>query len=402
MPIDLATLSNAAVWLRAKDNGPNGSSVSTWIDNLGLHNGVSAGQIAPQVVDGATPVGGKAISFAGSSFFDLGSVLNNSVTAPNQQEAWIVVKAQLGNTPNPNGLWRWANSYSYNAYPISATDDYGIYEQFCTTSYEYQYTSGTRLNNTWRIYRVTFSNGTITQYLDNVQTSSIGGFTQDLATNVLLGRSSYSTLLYNFYGQVAEVFARNEVSSDATALEIFNYLNGEHILARVSGMAPVKVNSRYNTGVIAELTGIAPVSVSASSLSSSVSTVSGTAPVDVQTSSLFVVNFSPYTTESSELIISVELSGTMDPLFPPPVPPVNFAGLPDPATAPTVTKSTTSGGLLTPGLYRYSYAAWKGTKAQVTAPSPTLDVNITTENTVHISFPTIAGADGYLVYREDL
>lgn len=106
--------------------------------------------------------------------------------------------------------------------------------------------------------------------------------------------------------------------------------------------------------------------------------------------------------ENNDLQINFELSGIMSPVFPPPTPPVDFAGLIDPIEAPTLAKSNTSGGNLPPGTYRYSYAAWKGSKTQSTAPSPTADITLTTEDTVTIIYPTTDGADGYLVYREDL
>jgi len=105
---------------------------------------------------------------------------------------------------------------------------------------------------------------------------------------------------------------------------------------------------------------------------------------------------------SSEVLIPFELSGLMDPLFPPSTPPVDFDGLPDPTVAPTLAKSNTSDGHLATGTYRYSYAAWKGTRAQATAPSPTAEITLSTENTVTLTYPIIDGADGYLVYREDL
>lgn len=106
--------------------------------------------------------------------------------------------------------------------------------------------------------------------------------------------------------------------------------------------------------------------------------------------------------EVNAVQIFFELSGIMDPVFPPPTPPVDFAGLVDPTVAPVLTKSDTVNGHLLVGTYRYSYAAWKGTPVQATAPSPTSDITLTIEDTVTLTYPTIAGADGYLVYREGL
>lgn len=107
-------------------------------------------------------------------------------------------------------------------------------------------------------------------------------------------------------------------------------------------------------------------------------------------------------TPQASLTVSVELSGHIDAIFPAPTPPVNFAGLPDPTVAPTLVKSDTANGHLPPGTYRYWYAAWRGTTSQVTAPSPSADITLSSEDTVTLTYPTIPGADGYLVYREAL
>ena len=115
-----------------------------------------------------------------------------------------------------------------------------------------------------------------------------------------------------------------------------------------------------------------------------------------------IISLEGYIGEDRSILIPIELTGIIDPIFPPPVPPVNFAGLVDPTVAPTLTKSDTANGHLLPGTYRYSYAAWKGTPAQATAPSPTTNITLTAEDTVTLTYPIIEGADGYLVYREDL
>lgn len=96
------------------------------------------------------------------------------------------------------------------------------------------------------------------------------------------------------------------------------------------------------------------------------------------------------------------LSGYIDAVFPAPTPPVNFDGLPDPTVAPTLTKADTPNGHLPAGTYRYRYAAWKGTPSQATAPSPSADITLSSEDTVTLTYPITPGADGYLVYREEL
>lgn len=59
-----ASLSNGAFWFRAKDNGVNGSSVATWVDQLGYgRNGIATGT-APTVITGQTTAGGKAVAYA--------------------------------------------------------------------------------------------------------------------------------------------------------------------------------------------------------------------------------------------------------------------------------------------------------------------------------------------------
>lgn len=105
---------------------------------------------------------------------------------------------------------------------------------------------------------------------------------------------------------------------------------------------------------------------------------------------------------SEALDISIGLSGRIDAVLPAPTPPINFAGLPDPTVAPTLTKSDTAMGHLPAGTYRYRYAAWKGTPSQATAPSPSADITLSTDDTVTLTYPTTPGADGYIVYREDI
>ena len=79
MTFDPATLSGKRVWLRAKDLGANGSSVSSWTDQSGnAFHGLATGT-APTVVTGATPSGGKVVSFS-SSAMTLGRTTFSSAT----------------------------------------------------------------------------------------------------------------------------------------------------------------------------------------------------------------------------------------------------------------------------------------------------------------------------------
>ena len=151
-------------------------------------------------------------------------------------------------------------------------------------------------------------------------------------------------------------------------------------------------------------TDVSPVNVDSSNASSLIYITTGVSPVTVGSSSLsyILANLEGYAGEPYDILIPVLLTGTIDPIFPPPTPPVDFAGLVDPTVAPTLFKSDTADGHLPAGTYRYSYAAWKGTPAQATAPSPTASITLAVEDTVTLTYPTIEGADGYLVYREDL
>lgn len=171
-----------------------------------------------------------------------------------------------------------------------------------------------------------------------------------------------------------------------------------------TGNAPVNVGSSSRAFTVFVTKGNAPVSVGSSSRAISVSIAKGTSPVGAGSSSRAYIshNFTAYPGEAFEIQIPIELSGIMDPIFPPPSPPVNFDGLPDPTVAPTLTKSDSPNGYLPAGTYRYWYAAWKGSPTQATAPSPSADITLSTEDTVTLTYPTIPGADGYLVYREAL
>jgi hypothetical protein len=135
-------------------------------------------------------------------------------------------------------------------------------------------------------------------------------------------------------------------------------------------------------------------------------TTTGLSPINVgSTSSVrsyVFIDLEGLPNENNDILIGIELTGRLDPVLPPPVPPVDFAGISDPTVAPTLTKSDTADGHLLVGTYRYSYAAWKGSEGQATAPSPTADITLVAEDTVTLTFPTIANADGYLVYREEV
>lgn len=163
---------------------------------------------------------------------------------------------------------------------------------------------------------------------------------------------------------------------------------------RVTGQAPVQVTDSNNL----RDRGLSPVRVSDTNNLRD----RGLTPVDIGSSSLAYNDLKVYSGENGVIHIPFELSGVMSPTFPAPSSPINFEGLPNPTTAPTATASKTVNGYLLPGKYTYKYAAWKGDKAQATAPSPVVEITLTTENTVTLTYPTIPGADGYLVYRDQV
>jgi len=147
-----------------------------------------------------------------------------------------------------------------------------------------------------------------------------------------------------------------------------------------------------------------PVNVSSSSSVSTTDTVvTGLSPVEVGSVNVVhtnVIDFDVYSGENGLIHIPFEFSGIMSPIFPPPTQPVALEPLPNPDTAPVLAKSNTASGHLLPGKYRYCYAAWRGDKLQATAPSPVAEITLTTENTTTLAYPSIPGADGYHVYRE--
>lgn len=332
------------------------------------------------------------------------TVLGDVDSSSDSYEAWVVVKAIPHPYGQPNGLWSWSSSNSgYSAYPSEPGPYFYLYEQFVANNYLYSYHDAysPQVTNNWRVYRVVYDNNMLRFFLDGVQETYAYVDGKALTNNVRVGisRFGYSSQYY-FHGEIAELYARNKVSSEETAEQILKYLQSEHIYATVTGRAPVLVKSRYNVGVVPELTGSAAVAVGSSDFSIEASTVTSTAPVDIHSESLMIAELFG----TDKILIPIELSGNLDPLLPPPVPPVNFAGLPDPMVAPTLVASNTdSGHLQSSRTYRYSYAGWKGTPSQATAPSPTADITLGAgQDTVTLTYPTIEGADGYLVYREDL
>jgi len=130
---------------------------------------------------------------------------------------------------------------------------------------------------------------------------------------------------------------------------------------------------------------LAPISIEASGVSSQGGSLEG------------------YTGEPSDILISILLTGRIDPAQPTPTPPVDFPGIPNPIVAPICVASDTADGHLAAGTYRYAYAAWVGDIGQATAPSPLSEpVTLTTEDTVTMTYPVILGADGYIVYRREM
>jgi len=171
--------------------------------------------------------------------------------------------------------------------------------------------------------------------------------------------------------------------------------------------SPISVVSSSSSNILipGQVFGIAPVNIESSSIIMLRTIISGNAPVDVGSSSSsgVLAALSSYDGEPTDILIPISLTGILAPLYPPPVPPVDFDGLPDPTVAPIVTKSDTASGNLSPGDYRYAYAAWLHSEGQATAPSPWSEViTLTTDDTITLTYPVIPGAKGYIVYREEV
>jgi len=169
----------------------------------------------------------------------------------------------------------------------------------------------------------------------------------------------------------------------------------------IFNFAQIKVDaSAKNHGPIFNL---APIKVDASAKTRHLKF--NLAPITIEASGVSRQggSLSAYTGEPNDILMSVQLTGRISPILPEPTPPVDFEGIPDPTVAPICVASSTQGGHLPSGVYRYAYAAWIGDVGQATAPSPWSEpVTLTIEDTVTLTYPIILEADGYLVYRREM
>lgn len=177
-------------------------------------------------------------------------------------------------------------------------------------------------------------------------------------------------------------------------------------LYHTKGLSPYRLQSTSKATLVgpARTTGYAAVSVYSSGIAITISATTGLSPVGISSSGGRAVftytDIESYVGEDSDVLIPIRLTGRLQPYLPEPVPPVDFAGIPDPTVAPICVASDTLNGHLLDGTYRYSYAAWVGYIGQMTAPSPwSEEVSLTTDDTVTLTYPVIVGADGYIVYR---
>ena len=133
MPINPGSLSGLRLWLRAKDLGSGGSSVTTWPDQSGRSNSPTSVGTAPTVAASSTPSGGKSVAFSAGYFSvpsPMGGAVAGSPTASTQVGGFEAAKAF---DTDPNTCWaattstgwiRWqppsgapaATSYSVKAY----------------------------------------------------------------------------------------------------------------------------------------------------------------------------------------------------------------------------------------------------------------------------------------------
>jgi hypothetical protein len=216
---DPSTLSNKALWLRAKDLGSGGTSVATWPDQSGqTHDGTAAGT-APTVADTSTPLGGKSVRFAGSGYFNLGSV----VSSPAAGELWIVVKSDGVTGPSS---WEFgADSGQQSHYPYSGA----VYDDAITNSRQ-SFTPTVPVTS-WRIYRVTNDGSQWVASLDGQTQRTINGLPVAWPATFLLGTSSGGA---NFQGNIAEVLVRTSVSTAQESSDLLNYFVHEHFSAVTS------------------------------------------------------------------------------------------------------------------------------------------------------------------------
>lgn len=180
-------------------------------------------------------------------------------------------------------------------------------------------------------------------------------------------------------------------------------LNFTRTVTRTTGLAPISV---FSMGRVTPptTTGLAPIEVASTSDAEwAFAFTTGLSPIDVATTSRAYLgaDLVPYIGEDADLLIPVRLTGRLQPDLPAPVPPVDTDPIADPLVAPACVASVTSGGYLPAGTYRYAYAGWVGELGRVTAPSPYTTITTTTQNTVTLTYPIIAGADGYRVIRDD-
>ncbi|MGV8972723.1 MAG: discoidin domain-containing protein [Rhodoglobus sp.] len=365
-------------------------------------------------------------------------------------ELWAVIRSTNSGEP-----WTFGGSGGYSQYPYFSNGF--IYEDFASDTLR----SAPQVLpiTSWRIYRI-FNDGTTWRSsLDGVTQQEATSVPAKYSDAPTVGGAPGG----GFTGDIAEVLIRSQVSTAQEVTDITAYLTAEHFVAPAVGAALVAGSSLVASSVApavgaalvagsslvassafeavagaalaspatltvaGEVTAVSGTLAAAATLTvaGEVTAVSGTlaaaatltvagevtavsdgtlAAAATLTVDAVVLTgiLTPYFGEPSAILIPVELTGMMTPDLPPPVPPVDFAGIADPTVAPTLVASDTAAGNLPAGSYRYAYAAWKGSEGQPSAPSPwSTALVLTTSDTITLTYPTVAGADGYLVYRED-
>jgi hypothetical protein len=188
-----------------------------------------------------------------------------------------------------------------------------------------------------------------------------------------------------------------EAAAIGTPLSLTGVASGP---AATFGPSPINVRSSSRSHGI--LFNKAPITVGSSSRSHGI--LFNKAPITVGSTSESAQPgiLTAYDGEPHDILAPVVLTGRISADLPAPVPPVDSDGIADPTEAPAVVSSDTDAGHLPAGTYQYAYAGWVGDMGQATGSSPWSEpITLTTEDTITATYPTLPGADGYLLYRRE-
>lgn len=234
---DPSTISGKRLWLRAKDNaGANGSTVTSWTDQSGLGNNAT-GVSTPTVATSSTPNGGKSVAFANAGYFTLPNIMSGAT----EGEAWVVIKETTAVTQT--AFWQMGTDTQESHYPYSGS----VYEAFGIGPGQRVSFTPTLAVDSWRIYRVQSSGGSITAWLDNVRQISATGKTVSWTTAPTLGAGKNSNIVdMKFSGNIAEIVVLDRTLNTADAADFTAYFNTEHGLTVASPISVTEVGTAGN------------------------------------------------------------------------------------------------------------------------------------------------------------